>query len=71
MLFYPTGRQKPIRVQGAFVSDREVENTVEFLKSQSNHEYDNSIIDEIDNNSTFKNDNVEQECDECLPRLLM
>ena len=35
MLFYPTGYQKPIRVQGAFVSDREVGDVVEFLKKQN------------------------------------
>ncbi len=33
MLFYPQGYQKPLRVQGAFVSDSEVADVVEFLKS--------------------------------------
>ncbi|MDO4311901.1 MAG: DNA translocase FtsK [Eubacteriales bacterium] len=32
MLFYPSGYQKPARVQGAFVSDKEVQNVVDFLK---------------------------------------
>ncbi len=35
MLFYPQGLQKPVRVQGAFVSDSEVSDVVEFLTSQS------------------------------------
>lgn len=35
MLFYPSGYQKPARVQGAFVSDQEVQAVVEFLKSNS------------------------------------
>ena len=35
MLFYPTGFPKPVRLQGAFVSDKEVEEVVEFLKAQS------------------------------------
>lgn len=35
MLFYPSGYQKPIRVQGAFISDEEVAKVVEFLKSQN------------------------------------
>ena len=35
MLFYPTGIPKPVRVQGAFVSDDEVNRVVEFLKEQN------------------------------------
>ena len=35
MLFYPAGYQKPVRVQGAFISDDEVTNVVEFLKEQA------------------------------------
>lgn len=35
MLFYPTGYPKPVRVQGAFVSDEEVRTVVDYLKSQT------------------------------------
>ncbi len=35
MLFYPQGMQKPLRVQGAFVSDREVADVVDFMKNQN------------------------------------
>ena len=35
MLFYPQGYSKPARVQGAFVSDKEVSDVVEFLKNQT------------------------------------
>ena len=35
MLFYPSGYPKPIRVQGAFVSDQEVGDTIRFLKEQN------------------------------------
>ena len=35
MLFYPQGYSKPARVQGAFVSDKEVFDVVEFLKNQT------------------------------------
>ena len=38
MLFYPSGYQKPIRVQGAFVSDEEVSKVVEFLREENNAE---------------------------------
>ena len=34
MLFYPSGYQKPQRVQGAFVSDNEVSDVVGFLKQE-------------------------------------
>lgn len=34
MLFYPSGYQKPVRVQGAFVSDTEVQSVVEYLKNK-------------------------------------
>jgi S-DNA-T family DNA segregation ATPase FtsK/SpoIIIE len=46
MLYYPIGLQKPIRVQGAFVSDKEVSAVVEFLTQQGQVEgggYDNKI----------------------------
>jgi len=38
MLFLPIGQNKPIRLQGGFISDSEVENIVRFLKSQDNIE---------------------------------
>jgi S-DNA-T family DNA segregation ATPase FtsK/SpoIIIE len=34
MLFYPVGASKPRRVQGAFISDDEVEKLLEFIRSQ-------------------------------------
>lgn len=69
MLFYPTGQQKPIRIQGTYVSDKEVERVVEFIKSQCNIEYDNTIIEEIDN-SISKDNNMEEEYDELLPQVI-
>lgn len=49
MLFYPTGYPKPVRVQGAFLSDEEIADVVDFLKQQSGDvEYDSKITDEID-----------------------
>ena len=51
MLFYPIGASKPVRVQGSFVSDKEVENIVDFIKKDStgNSEYSQAIIDQIEN----------------------
>lgn len=49
MLFYPTGYPKPVRVQGAFLSDEEIADVVDFLKMQSGDVlYDSKITDEID-----------------------
>lgn len=48
MLFYPTGIQKPMRVQGAFVSDQEVNAVVEFLtKDQETPVYNEAIVSSI------------------------
>jgi len=39
MLFYPTGMAKPLRVQGVFVSDQEIDGLVEYLKAQKSPDY--------------------------------
>ncbi len=54
MLYYPVGLPKPIRVQGAFISDKEVEKVVEFLKASQKPNYDKSILEQISNED--KND---------------
>ncbi|KMT23051.1 FtsK/SpoIIIE family DNA translocase [Clostridium cylindrosporum] len=48
MLFLPIGENKPIRVQGAFISEEEVESIVEFLKESSSVEYSSKAIEEIE-----------------------
>ena len=47
MLFSPIGTNKPIRIQGAFISDAEVEAMVEFLKAGHEQEYSQEMIDSI------------------------
>lgn len=50
MLFYPQGYSKPARVQGAFVSDKEVSDVVEFLKNQTlGNIYDADIQEKLSN----------------------
>ncbi|RHW36381.1 DNA translocase FtsK [Neobacillus notoginsengisoli] len=44
MLFLPVGESKPIRVQGAFLSDEEVEETVDFVISQQKAQYQEEMI---------------------------
>jgi DNA segregation ATPase FtsK/SpoIIIE, S-DNA-T family len=44
MLFLPVGASKPVRVQGAFLSDEEVEETVEFVIGQQKAQYQEEMI---------------------------
>ena len=64
MLFYPVGAPKPIRIQGAFVSDKEVEQIVEFVKQDQPLEYHEEMVEEITGGSTIENS--EEEVDEYL-----
>lgn len=55
MLFFPSGYPKPVRIQGAFVSDKEVNSVVEFLKGQSKGgvaSYNEEISQKIANSVT-------------------
>jgi S-DNA-T family DNA segregation ATPase FtsK/SpoIIIE len=68
MLFYPVGEPKPIRLQGALVTEPEVERVVEFLKKHGSAEYNEDIIEEIDSNTDStepRDDN-----DELLPQAI-
>ncbi|QQY80684.1 S-DNA-T family DNA segregation ATPase FtsK/SpoIIIE [Keratinibaculum paraultunense] len=47
MLFFPSDSSKPIRIQGAYISDKEVEKVVKFLKKQNITEYDSNILKNI------------------------
>jgi DNA segregation ATPase FtsK/SpoIIIE, S-DNA-T family len=66
MLFYPSDMPKPIRVQGAFIDDEEVEEIVSFLKKQNTPTYDEEILDTIENED-FTND---EPSDELLPNAI-
>ncbi len=48
MLFFPVGKAKPERVQGCYVSDKEIEKVISFIKNQENPEYDSEIINQIE-----------------------
>ena len=54
MLFNPVGMSKPLRVQGCFVSEHEVEEVVSFIKSQKESVYDETVMDEIERQSAVK-----------------
>ena len=70
MLFYPIGAPKPIRVQGAFVSDKEVENIVGFVKSNGTVTYNEDILESIENaNKSDREKDMEDEEDDADPFL--
>ena len=48
MLYLPYGASKPIRLQGAFISDKEVETLVEFVKGEEEAEYDTEIMEKLE-----------------------
>lgn len=59
MLYYPTGESKPLRVQGAFISEEEVERVVTFIKEGQNEaEYKEDIIEHINKEAQVQNSEV-------------
>ena len=71
MLFYPSGAPKPTRIQGAFVSDKEVEKLVEFLKSQGEVTYSDEILEQIENSDKTDKELEEESDDQTSDPLLM
>lgn len=56
MLYYPTGESKPLRVQGAFISEEEVEKVVTFIKdSEKEAEYKEEILEHINKEAASAN----------------
>ncbi len=81
MLYYPVGIPKPIRVQGCFLSDKEVENVVTHIKKQAQSVYDDDVMKEIDKNaantgvkkkdsSASESDGGDGPADEMLPKAI-
>lgn len=72
MLFFPSGAPKPSRVQGAFVSDDEVEKIVDFIKSNGTATYSEDILESIENsNKTDKEIAQEKDQDDDTDPFLM
>lgn len=69
MLMHPVGKPKPVRIQGANITDAEIERVVEYIKAQGDAEYDDEIIEEI--NSDDKPDTSDDgDNDELLPQAI-
>ena len=63
MLYYPVGEAKPVRIQGAFISEKEVEKTVNFIKEQVAPSYNEEMIKELDESVEI---NEDEDVDELL-----
>lgn len=79
MLFYPVGIAKPIRIQGCFLSDKEVETVVDFIKGQEQSAYDDDVMQEIERQSaqdkkkssaSADNGEDDREADEMIPKAI-
>ena len=71
MLYFPIGTSKPMRVQGAFLSDDEIKAVLNFVKGQNEVVYDEDIIEKIERageTPKAKDENVGREADVLLPR---
>ncbi|OOM13721.1 DNA translocase FtsK [Clostridium saccharobutylicum] len=74
MLYYPVGESKPLRVQGCFISEEEVEQVISFIKSEQGvTNYEEDIIDHINNAADSKssvsgegNDDVDELLSEAI-----
>lgn len=69
MLFYPLAQPKPIRVQGSFISDREVDKIVTHIKSLQGADYDEEILQKIDNQNEMPKPDTGGD-DELLPQAI-
>lgn len=67
MLYYPSGEPKPVRIQGTYISDQEVERVVEFVKKDSVPVYSETIIEEIKENRNPMDEDFD---DDMLPKAI-
>ena len=70
MLFAPVGASKPTRIQGAFVSDKEVEKIVDFLKANGEATYNEDIMETIERNGKSDKEIDEESDDDADERLM-
>lgn len=66
MLFLPMGMNKPIRVQGAFLSDEEVEALVSYVRDQGEVKYNEDLVPELDDESDDYNEEVDELFDDAV-----
>ncbi|TQR98923.1 FtsK/SpoIIIE family DNA translocase [Paenibacillus ottowii] len=70
MLFMPMGASKPVRVQGAFMSDQEVENIVNYVREQGEAQYDETLVPEVEEVSTDADEMLDELYDQAVNIIL-
>ncbi|MDQ0113138.1 FtsK/SpoIIIE family DNA translocase [Paenibacillus harenae] len=70
MLFLPVGMSKPIRVQGAFLSDQEVEVLVNYARGQAEAEYKEDLVPEIEDDSSSNEMQLDELYDQAVQIVL-
>lgn len=70
MLYFPTGEMKPQRIQGAFVSENEVENIVTYIKGNSQAIYNEDIIEHIEKQGKVNKGMDDEDCENDADELL-
>lgn len=68
MLFYPVGESKPIRIQGAFISDQEVESIVNAIRTDQ-VDYEQSVMETLES-VKMPNEMADEEADELLEKAI-
>lgn len=66
MLYAPSDSMKPVRIQGAFVSDEEVLNVVEYIKESSETNYNEEAIEKVEENVTTDLEDEDELIDEAI-----
>ena len=68
MLYYPLGAAKPVRIQGAFISEEESEKVIEQIKAQKQEEvkYEDEIIETISKVVPVKDNDVDEFLEEAI-----
>ncbi|MDR0270019.1 DNA translocase FtsK 4TM domain-containing protein [Paenibacillus sp.] len=70
MLFMPMGSSKPIRVQGAFMTDQEVETIVNYVREQGEAKYDETLVPEVDESQPNGDEELDELYDQAVQIVL-
>ncbi|WP_229106458.1 FtsK/SpoIIIE family DNA translocase [Paenibacillus sp. 1001270B_150601_E10] len=70
MLYLPMGSSKPVRVQGAFLSDQEVEAVVTYCQEQETAQYNEELVPELDENGMEQDEPMDELYDQAVQIVL-
>jgi S-DNA-T family DNA segregation ATPase FtsK/SpoIIIE len=70
MLYYPIGLHKPLRVQGAFISEKDISTIIEFIKQQGSPLYQESLFFNVEENEAISVEEEKEKSDPLLPEVV-